>query len=124
MEHLHIDHIVLIVKDIERTTHFYSSFLGDPLEISNDQVAYQIGDTKLFFGLPYSGYSHYDKDGIGLNHLAFGVHTLDELKECETLLSTKGIKNSDITIDPFGNKEFIWFDDPDGYRLEFYCCPE
>jgi hypothetical protein len=35
----------------------------------------------------------------------------------------QGIKQSGIQVDKYGNNEFIWFDDPDGYRVEFYCRP-
>ena len=123
MELQYIDHIVIIVQDIEKTENFYSHFLGKPIQKDSEQVAYQIGKTKLFFGLPYSEWNTYDKDKTGLNHLAFGVKTKEELVYFEELLKNKGIENSGIKIDEYGNKEFIWFDDPDGYRLEIYRRP-
>lgn len=116
----YIDHIVIIVKDIERTAQFYRVFLGDWIEKNDEQVVFQTGETKLFFGLPYTEYMPNDKDAYGLNHYAFGVHTLDELKELEGVLNRGNIKNSGLQKDRFAGKEFIWFDDPDGYRLEFY----
>lgn len=119
-----IDHIVLIVRDVKETEKFYSSFLGEPEQLDKEQVAYKIGDTKLFFGLPYGEYGALDKDKGGLNHLAFGVRTADELRGFEKVLNEAGIKNSGVKMDKYGNKEFIWFDDPNGYRLEFYCRPE
>ena len=119
-----IDHIVLIVKDVKETEGFYSSFLGKPDQFDDEQVAYKIGDTKVFFGLPYGEYESVNKDKSSLNHLAFGVRTTEELKEMEKVINEAGIKNSGVKIDKYGNKEFIWFDDPDGYRLEFYCRPE
>lgn len=116
-----IDHIVLIVKDIEETEKFYSSFLGKPEQLDKEQVAYKIGNTKIFFGLPYSEYQSLDKDKGGVNHLAFGVRTTEELKSFEKVLNDASIKNSGVKIDKYGNKEFVWFDDPNGYRLELYC---
>ena len=115
-----IDHIVLIVKDVKETEKFYSAFLGKPEQLDKEQVAYKIGNTKIFFGLPYGEYGTLDKDKGGLNHLAFGVRNLDELKELEATLNKADIKHSGIQIDKYGGKEFIWFDDPNGYRLEFY----
>jgi len=115
-----IDHIVIIVNDVKRTADFYSKFLGKPIQMDKEQVAFQVGDTKLFFGLPYGVYGRYDKDNCGLNHLAFGVTRLEELKYFEGVLNKAQIKNSGIKIDKYGKKEFIWFDDPDGVRLEFY----
>lgn len=115
-----IDHFVIIVKDVKRTADFYSSFLGKPIQMGEEQVVFQVGETKLFFGLPYGEYARYDKDNYGLNHLAFGARTLEELRNFESVLNKAGIKNSGIQIDKYGKKEFIWFDDPDGIRLEFY----
>ena len=85
-------------------------------------MSFQVGETKLFFGLPHNKIENneFNKDGIGLNHLAFGVKSLDELKKFESILNKSNIKNSGIKIDKYGKKEFIWFDDPDGMRLEFY----
>jgi len=119
-----IDHLVLIVKDIKETENFYSAFLGAPEHLGDESVSYKIGETKIFFGLPYTEWATLDKDSGGINHLAFGVKTIEELKEFERLLNEAGIKNSSIQIDKYVDKEFIWFDDPDGYRLEFYCRPE
>jgi catechol-2,3-dioxygenase len=116
-----IDHLVIIVKNIEETEKFYTKFLGNPLELTEEQVVYTIGETKIFFGLPYSEWKEIDKDASGLNHLAFGVRTPEELRKFEKTLNDGDIKNSGVQIDKWGNKEFIWFDDPNGYRLEFYC---
>ena len=115
-----IDHIVFLVKSVKETERFYSHFLGKPIQIDKKQVAYKIGETKIFFGLPYREWKELDKDRIGLNHLAFGVRTIQELKEFEKLLNGAEIINSGVKIDKYGKKEFIWFDDPNGIRLEFY----
>ena len=122
MKELFMDHIVLMIKDIKRSKEFYSKFLGNPINEDKFSIAYQIGNTKLFLGLPYHKLKDnvFNKDRIGLNHLAFGVRTLDELKKFELILNKAGIKNSGIKIDKYGKKEFIWFDDPDGIRLELY----
>lgn len=113
-----------MIKNVEETEQFYSSFLGKPEHQDKEQVAYKIGDTKIFFGLAYGDFEKSDKDKSSLNHIAFGVRSTEELKEFEKTLNDAGIKNSGILIDKYGNKEFIWFDDPNGYRLEFYCRPE
>jgi len=123
MQPKYIDHIVLIVKEIEKTEKFYTSFLGKPIHLDKEQVAYKIGETKIFFGLPYGGFVPTDKDKSSLNHLAFGVKTGKELRGFEKTLNETRIKNSGIKIDKYGGKEFIWFDDPNGIRLEIYCRP-
>ncbi len=115
-----IDHIVLIVQDVQKTAEFHIQFLGEPIQRAKEQVAFKVGDTKVFFGLPYQDWKEFNKDAGGLNHIAFGVRTVEELQQFHDLLDARGIKNSGITVDKYGGKEFIWFDDPDGYRREFY----
>ena len=118
-----IDHIVIMIRDVEETEKFYSSFLGKPDHQDKEQVVYKIGDTKIFFGQSYGDFEKPEKDKTSLNHLAFGVRTKEELQEFEKTLNNALIKNSGILIDKYGNREFIWFDDPNGYRLELYCRP-
>ena len=81
---------------------------------------YQVGDMKLFFVLPYKEYRKHDKDKYSLNHLAFGVRSVKELKDFENKLNKGAIKNSGIQISKYSGRGYIWFDDPDGYRIEFY----
>ena len=123
MMQMYIDHLVLIVRNIKETENFYSAFLGRPEHSGDDSVVYKKGETKIFFVLPTIEFIQTDKDKSGLNHLAFGVKTADELKSLEKSLNDSGVTNSGIKIDTYGNNEFIWFDDPNGYRLEFYCRP-
>jgi len=118
-----IDHIVLIVKDVEITANFYNTFLGEPVQKDKEQIAWKIGKTKLFFGLPYKNYVLGDKDSYSLNHLAFGVRSIEELKQFEKILNDARIANKGIRLDKYGKREYVSFDDPDGYRIEFYHRP-
>jgi len=82
---------------------------------------YQVGDSRLFFTRRREDCSEtYDKERVGLNHLAFGVRTLAELTDIQEQLNSTGISHSGIKKDRYGQKDFIWLDDPDGIRLEFY----
>jgi glyoxylase I family protein len=115
-----IDHLVLSVKKLKKSTKFYSVFLGKP-KVTKWDVSWQLGDTKLFLTFPYKkSAAKFDKHNLGLNHLAFRVSSLAELRGYEQKLSKAKIKHSAIQIDQFSKKEFMWFDDPDGIRLEFY----
>ena len=118
-----IDHIVIIAKSIAETEKFYTGFLGQPEYHAAETVVYKIGDTKLFFVLPQGEFLKTDKDKSSLNHIAFGVRTPDELKAFENVLNEAAVKHSGIKIDKYGNKEFIWFDDPNSTRVELYCRP-
>ena len=120
-----IDHISLIVKDLSRTEEFYSKFLGEPTLRNDNLVVYKIGDVRLYFKLSPKGTPNpnYDKDDVGMNHIGFGVRTLDELEKFEQFLSEAGIKHSEFKVGKFGNR-YVWLDDPDEIRLEIYHRPE
>ena len=120
-----VDHLVFRVADLDRTERFYTAVLGQPSHRTEDSVMYLAGETRLFFTRtekPPQG--AHDKERIGLNHLAFGVHGLDELQAVQTLLDASGVSHSGIKLDRYGLREFIWLDDPDGMRLEFYLRPD
>ncbi len=116
----YIDHIVISVKDLKKSIKFYQVFLGKP-KVSTWDASWQIGEVKLFLTYPYKkSIRAFDKHNIGLNHIAFGARSLTELKRFERVLNKAKIKHSGIQIDKYSKKEFIWFDDPDIIRLEFY----
>jgi len=117
-----VDHLVFLVSDVTATERFYSNLLGPPSHRTENSVMYTAGDTRLFF-VDTDNPGAYDKEKIGLNHLAFGVRSLDELHEIKLQLEEAGIANSGIKVDHYGLKEFIWLDDPDGMRIEFYLRP-
>jgi len=119
-----VDHLVFRVTDLNKTERFYTMLLGEPLQRTEDSVMYQAGHTRLFFThCEQSPRGPYAKEDVGLNHLAFGVRTLEELKVIQTQLERAGIPHSGIKIDRYGKKEFIWLDDPDKMRIEFYLRP-
>lgn len=119
-----VDHLVFRVKELDRTARFYTSVLGQPIEQSEDSLMYGAGDTRLFFTRSnVSQQAPYEKERIGLNHIAFGVRTIEELQTIRAHLDNIGISHSGIRLDRYGLKEFIWLDDPDGMRIEFYLRP-
>ncbi len=120
MTKLVLDHIVISVKNLKKSVTFYESFLGKA-KVSDYDANWMLGETKLFLTHPYKKSARaFDKHNLGLNHLAFKVWSLTELKKYQQKLHIAKIKHSGIIIDQYSKKEFIWFDDPDGIRLEFY----
>jgi glyoxylase I family protein len=120
-----VDHLVFRVADLERTERFYSALLGQPLK-EDDYVMYMAGDTRLFFTCSAEsrrGGAH-EKEKVGLNHLAFGVRTRKELQTIQAQLDASGISNSGIKFWQGDVTEYIWMDDPDGMRIEFWLRPE
>jgi catechol 2,3-dioxygenase-like lactoylglutathione lyase family enzyme len=126
MKSLSIDHILLIVKDVNKTSEFYSKIFGKPTHQDADSVSWKFENTKIFFGHPFREIENnsFDRNRIGLNHIAWGARALDELQEWQKKLDDVAIKNSGIIRDNYQDREYIWFDDPDGIRQEFYFRPE
>ena len=119
-----LDHIVFRVRDLDETERFWTLLLGHPSHRAPDSIMYQVGDSRLFFTrCNADSWEKYDKEGIGLNHIAFGVRKLDELREIGQQLDSGKVSHSGIQKDRYGQKEFIWLDDPDGIRVEFYMRP-
>lgn len=123
---LYLDHVVLTVKDILRTKEFYAKIFGEPDYQADDLVMYQMGPTRLFFVLPRGPQApddRFDPTRIGLEHIAVGIKTVDELTAYAKALDAGGIKHSGIHLDNHSQKEKIWLDDPDKIRVEFYIRP-
>ena len=120
-----VDHLVFRVSDLDRTERFYTALLGQAPTRAEDSITYAAGETLLFFtrSARHSG-EPYEKEKVGLNHLAFGVRNIEELRTIQAQLDSAGISHSGIGIDRYGRKEFIWLDDPDGMRVEFYLRPQ
>jgi glyoxylase I family protein len=117
---MNIHHIVLTVTNMSRSKKFYSLFLGKPDHETKEFMSYEVGETTLFLGLPHKKGNKFNANAVGLNHVAFGVKSLKELKQLEGKLKKAKIKNSGVKINKYSQREYIWFDDPDGIRLEFF----
>ena len=114
-----VDHVVLHCSDVERSKTFYTEILGMSVSREDDRrVFLQAGGQGMRVAL-------FKKEGdapltIGndLNHLAFNVAggTYEGLKaELESL----GVAVSDRP----GNNRSIFFNDPDGHRLQLIFKP-
>jgi len=54
---------------------------------------------------------------LGLRHLAFAVH---DLEECKRVLEARGVVVEPIRLDEYTGRRFVFFADPDGLPLELY----
>ena len=65
--------------------------------------------------------SKFNRNNIGLDHFAFSVELVEELKGIEARLKSQGIEMEDggITDDDFGGTA-IFCIDPDGMKVEFH----
>ena len=110
---------MFVPKFVQNGAFLYRS-LGPPLK-EEDFIMYRVGDTLLFFGRStVTPQDAYDKEKIGLNHIALGVRTEKELQTIEAQLNGGAISHSGIRLWQDGVTRYIWLDDPDGMRVEFW----
>jgi glyoxylase I family protein len=125
-----IQHVRLTVTDIARSRKFYDSVFGWPvlLEMPDNAdaetreklwflfggVIYRAGDTLV--GLRPVADDSFDEDRVGLDHLAFGLNTKDELDAAAAHLDDLGIAHEPIK--DIGTSHILEFRDPDNIALE------
>jgi len=107
-----IDHLVLHVQDVSRAKKFYTELLG--------MTVYRENDNQAFLHCGHQGVALFKKrgdepltTGNDLNHLALNV----ESGTYETLKAE--LENNGVTVTGRpGEDRCIYFNDPDGHRLQ------
>ena len=128
----YIDHIVLTVSNAKRSAEFYREVLDWEIIEQKDDYAYLTPngrkyprtDFMLVVGEPRDHKIEpniFDRNRIGLDHFAFSVETLSELRDIESRLKRLGteMENGGATGDGFGGTA-IFCKDPDGMKIEFH----
>ncbi len=77
-------------------------------------VIYNIGNSLI--GLRPTGTGAFDEDRVGLDHLAFGLPSLDDLERAAAHLDSLGIAHEPIK--DIGVAYILEFRDPDNIALE------
>jgi len=108
-------HIVLLTRDLQKTERFYTEVLGL-------KVAFRVPPEMIFLRTPGSqdllNFVATQKripPERGLQHFGFKT-TNGGLKRLE-----KRLKEQKIKIDGRRGKSAIYFCDPNGYSIEYYC---
>ncbi|MCE2426079.1 MAG: VOC family protein [Pseudomonadales bacterium] len=117
-----LGHVVINVRDVERSEAFYNGVLGLPIVARSERspmTFFSLGDHHDFAiaGLgddaePASG------NTVGLAHVAFKIgDSLDELKDAKRHLDEAGIPCAPVDHEV---TQSLYFADPDGNRVELY----
>lgn len=121
-----VHHIAIIATDYARSKAFYCDILGFTLQFETYREARDSwkGDLALkgdyvieLFSFPFPPARPSRPEACGLRHLAFSVASLDD---AVAHLEKHGVPCEPIRVDPFTDKRFTFFNDPDGLPLELY----
>lgn len=123
LEPVRIGHVVLKVRDLDRSLGFYRDLLGF-------RVAGEMSNVMIF--LTATGENHHDlgllrvgdqapsalPNAVGLYHLAIQLADWDAVKRAHAALSERGLLKG--TAD-HGVSKSLYTADPDGNEIELYC---
>jgi catechol-2,3-dioxygenase len=120
-------HLGLNVADLDRSQQFYQEIFGFEVmgESQEDGRRFVfLGDRrKLILTLWQQAVGRFEKQRPGLHHLSFEVPTIEDVKEAERKLHALNVPLLYGGIVPHAEgaqSGGIFFEDPDGIRLEIY----
>jgi catechol 2,3-dioxygenase len=119
-----VGHLVLTVKDVERSKRFFQEILGFPVVAQNERgMVFFSTDVKdnhhMLAIMPASvGAAMPTPDQVGMQHVSFELGSFAELQDAWRLFKEKGVP-IDHTV-YHGVSKSLYFFDPDGNRLELY----
>ena len=121
-----LGHIVLQVRDVERSIRFYTEVLN--FRVSDRQETggaflTGVGDHHTIGLFPSAGAKAEvpAKDAVRLNHFAMQVSGIDELFDIRAYLRERGVPITFEGRRRLGGHTSVEFTDPDGYHLELFC---
>ena len=120
-----LHHIAIIASDYQRAREFYVEKLGFPVLRENFRedrgdwkIDLQFGDGELeLFVIPNAPPRPNYPEALGLRHLAFRV---DDVDAAVQELAERGIDCEPVRLDPYSQRRFTFFHDPDGLPLELH----
>jgi len=118
--------IAIIASDYARSKAFYCDVLGFSLmsEVYREERDSWKADLALngnytieLFSFPNSPARGSRPESCGLRHLAFAV---DDIELAIAELNRAGVECEPVRVDPYTDKRFTFFADPDDLPLELY----
>lgn len=124
---LQTGHVGLNVSDLERSERFYREVFGFQVmhksQEAGREFVFLADGGRLVLTLWRQGAGRFDKGRPGLHHLSFQVGTIEEVREAEGRLRALDVPLIYDGVVPHGEgaqSGGIFFEDPDGIRLEIY----
>ena len=132
MSHRPVDHLDLVVSDLERSLEFYNGLL-QPLGFTrNAEIAGERGERVVYIGgaggasvslRAKQSDDHptpYDRYAVGIHHLCFGAPSREVVDERTAWLREVGaeIESEPAEYDYTPGYYAVFFYDPDGIKLE------
>lgn len=118
-----ISHVALMVKDMQRSLHFYTQVLG--LEVSDAYPESMMPGGMIFLrcnedhhGVALVGAGPGEDPADQLHHFAFEVNSLEEVFRARDHLERQGVEMIFQGRRRAGQQIAIEFKDPDGHNLE------
>ena len=120
-----IHHVAVICSDYARSRRFYAEVLGLPIirevyreERGSWKCDLDAGNAQIeLFSFPDPPPRPSRPEAQGLRHLAFVV---DDLDAAVRRLTALGVDCEEVRVDPYTDRRFTFFADPDGLPLELY----
>ena len=118
-----LGHVVLRVRDLERSEEFYTKFMG--LQVkgraegrmvffrSNEDVDHDLAIAKVADDAPGP-----EDTRVGLYHIAYELGSIDEVKEAYRLAREMGVNIAGYG--DHGETKGLYVLDPDGIEIELY----
>jgi catechol-2,3-dioxygenase len=125
-----LNHVAVTVRDLSVSTPWYTTLLGaEPMfdEDSGDGFHHAVWvlPNGTLFGLHVHTQPPTDdafsEFNVGLDHIAFGCESREELQRWAAMLTELGIEHGGIVDRPYGSG--LSFRDPDGIPLELFSLP-
>ena len=124
-----VSHVAFTVTDLEQSKEWYAKVLGWQSLYDGEEggINYSLGmlpNVGIFVGLrQHSGGSgdSFDPGRTGLDHIAFGVNSREDLEVWEKRFDELGVTYSPIVDAPYGH--VLNFKDPDNIALEIFTMP-
>jgi catechol 2,3-dioxygenase-like lactoylglutathione lyase family enzyme len=118
-----LNHFALTVSDLDRSLEFYERLFEAPPAVLIDEKTYRAA---IWFEPMFAIHEHhrhhagdtFDEFRIGLDHIAFGCTSREELESWPARLDALGIPHGEILDEWYGSG--LAFRDPDQIQLEFF----